>query len=216
MSWAKLSWPAAWEKAGSSRKHGAIQEAYHVFIKNGLFVHPSQELNILEIGFGTGLNAFLTALESEKLGVKILYEGVEAYPVLAEELSQLNYAALIAPANQALFDTLHKLSWDESHSLSSQFSIKKRNQFFSDIGDVNVFDIIYVAAFVTGVQHDVVKEAILKRMVKVIKSRRSIVAYGAKGSVRRSMQAVGFSVERLEGPPGKREMLRAIKPTQKC
>ena len=113
--------------------HGAIQESQHVFIKTGLHhflnLYKPINLNILEIGFGTGLNAFLTALESEKLGVKIHYEGVEAYPVLAEELSQLNYAALIAPANQALFDTLHKLSWDESHSLSSQFLIKKRNQF---------------------------------------------------------------------------------------
>jgi tRNA U34 5-methylaminomethyl-2-thiouridine-forming methyltransferase MnmC len=200
--------------------HGAIQESQHVFIKTGLHhflnLYKPINLNILEIGFGTGLNAFLTALESEKLGVKILYEGVEAYPVLAEELSQLNYAALIAPANQALFDTLHKLSWDESHSLSSKFSIKKRNQFFSDIGDVNFFDIVYFDAFGARVQPDLWTESIFKRMFKAMKTHGVLVTYAAKGSVRRAMQAVGFRVERLEGPPGKREMLRATKPTQKC
>ena len=94
---------------------GAIQESQHVFIKTGLhhFLnrYKPKDLTILEIGFGTGLNAFLTALESDKQGVKIQYEGVEAYPVLTEELSQLNYASQIEPDKQTLFDTLHEVFW---------------------------------------------------------------------------------------------------------
>ena len=196
--------------------HGAIQESKHVFIKSGLHhflnSHKPTAINILEIGFGTGLNAFLTALESAKKGVQIHYEGVEAYPVLVEELSQLNYPALIAPTNQTLFDALHEVSWEELHSITSHFSLKKRQQFFSDITDVNFFDIIYFDAFGARVQPDLWTEAIFKLMFNAMKTHGVLVTYAAKGSVRRAMQTVGFVVERLEGPPGKREMLRATKP----
>ena len=136
--------------------HGAVQEAQHVFVKTGLHhfsnLHKPINLNILEIGFGTGLNAFLTVLESEKKGVKIRYEGVEAYPVLAEELSQLNYPSIIGSEQQTLFDTLHEISWGKLHSITSHFSLKKRQQFFSDIVDKNRFDLIYFDAFGARVQ----------------------------------------------------------------
>lgn len=200
--------------------HGAIQESQHVFIKTGLHhflkLFSPTHLNILEIGFGTGLNAFLTALEADKKGVKIHYEGVEAYPVLAEELSQLNYATLIAPDKHPLFDTLHTVSWEELHLITSLFSLKKRQQFFSDITDKNAFNIIYFDAFGARVQPDLWTEAIFKCMFNALNSNGVLVTYAAKGSVRRAMQAVGFVVERLEGPPGKREMLRATKPSELC
>ena len=195
--------------------HGAIQESQHVFIKTGLayflnLFNPTH-LNILEIGFGTGLNAFLTVLESEKKEIKILYEGVEAYPVLAEELSQLNYASLISPEKQTLFNALHGVSWEGMHPITSNFSLKKRQQFFSDIKDINAFDLIYFDAFGARVQPDLWTESIFKRMFKALHTNGVLVTYAAKGSVRRAMQSVGFEVERLEGPPGKREMLRATK-----
>ena len=195
--------------------HGAIQESQHVYVNTGLHhflkLYNPKELRILEIGFGTGLNAFLTALESGQQDVEIHYEGVEAYPVEADELSQLNYAARIAANQQHLFDSLHKLSWEELHSITSNFSLKKRQQFFSELSDENSFDLIYFDAFGARVQPELWTEAIFKRMFKALKNKGVLVTYAAKGSVRRAMQAVGFTVERLEGPPGKREMLRASK-----
>ena len=200
--------------------HGAIQESQHVFIKTGLHhflnLYKPTAINILEIGFGTGLNAFLTALEAQTQGVQIHYQGVEAYPVLAEELSQLNYAPLIDPNKQTIFDALHEGSWEELHSITSHFILKKRNHFFSDIVDVNTFDIIYFDAFGARVQPELWTESIFRRMFNAMKVKGVLVTYAAKGSVRRAMQAVGFVVERLEGPPGKREMLRATKPPEEC
>ena len=191
-----------------------------MFVKTGLHhfsnLHKPINLNILEIGFGTGLNAFLTVLESEKKGVKIRYEGVEAYPVLAEELSQLNYPSIIGSEQQTLFDTLHEISWGKLHSITSHFSLKKRQQFFSDIVDTNRFDLIYFDAFGARVQPDLWTESIFKCMFNALKIHGVLVTYSAKGSVRRAMQAAGYVVERLEGPPGKREMLRATKLPNIC
>ena len=195
--------------------HGAIQESQHVFIKTGLHhflkLYQPNHLSILEIGFGTGLNAFLTALEAQTHKLKIQYDGVEAYPVLEEELLQLNYAPLIAVDQQDLFEALHHVSWEELQPLNSYFSLKKRQQFFMDIEDENTFDLIYFDAFGARVQPELWTEVIFKRMFKALKNKGVLVTYAAKGSVRRAMQAVGFTVERLEGPPGKREMLRASK-----
>jgi tRNA U34 5-methylaminomethyl-2-thiouridine-forming methyltransferase MnmC len=195
--------------------HGAIQESQHVFIKTGLHhflkLYQPNHLSILEIGFGTGLNAFLTALEAQTHKLKIQYEGVEAYPVLEEELLQLNYAPLIAADQHHLFEALHQISWGELQPLTSYFSLKKRQQFFMDIEDENTFDLIYFDAFGARVQPELWTEVIFKQMFKALKNKGVLVTYAAKGSVRRAMQAVGFTVERLEGPPGKREMLRASK-----
>ena len=200
--------------------HGAIQESQHVFIKTGLHhflnLHKLAEINILEIGFGTGLNAFMTALESETQAVQIRYEGIEAYPVLAEELAQLNYVSLIDADQHIIFDALHEVSWEELHPITPQFSLKKRQQFFNDLDDKNSFNLIYFDAFGARVQPNLWTESIFKRMFNALKINGVLVTYAAKGSVRRAMQAVGFVVERLEGPPGKREMLRATKPPEEC
>lgn len=200
--------------------HGAIQESQHVYIKTGLHhflkLYNPKDLRILEIGFGTGLNAFLTALESGQQGVEIHYEGVEAYPVKANELSQLNYAARIAADQQHLFDSLHELSWEELHPITSNFLLKKRQQFFSELSDENSFDLIYFDAFGARVQPELWTESIFKSMFSALKNKGVLVTYSAKGSVRRAMQTAGFLVERLEGPPGKREMLRATKPSKMC
>jgi tRNA U34 5-methylaminomethyl-2-thiouridine-forming methyltransferase MnmC len=200
--------------------HGAIQESQHVYVNTGLHhflkLYNPKELRILEIGFGTGLNAFLTALESGQQDVEIHYEGVEAYPVEVDELSQLNYAARIAANQQHLFDSLHKLSWEELHSITSNFSLKKRQQFFSELSDENSFDLIYFDAFGARVQPELWTESIFKSMYRALKNKGVLVTYSAKGSVRRAMQTAGFLVERLEGPPGKREMLRATKSSKIC
>lgn len=201
--------------------HGAIQEANHVFIKHGLLFfcaelvsasykgsHPT---NILEIGFGTGLNAFLTLLKAEELQQSINYVGVEAYPVKTEEIQQLNYVELISKQHKVEFDKMHTVPWEELHDISPIFKLEKQEKFFKDITDQNRFDIIYFDAFGARVQPELWTEDIFAIMYKALKENGVLVTYSAKGSVRRAMQAVGFTVERLPGPPGKREMLRARK-----
>lgn len=197
-------------------KHGAISEAKHVFIKSGfdhlLASRQFSELKILEIGFGTGLNAFITYLEALKKGQQIQYTGVEAYPVLEEEIQLLNYVnELNAEDYQAIFDSLHQSSWEKMNSISDSFFLIKRQQLFEDIEDKDAFDLIYFDAFGARVQPDLWDVTIFKKMYKALLPNGVLVTYAAKGSVRRAMQEVGFTVERLPGPPGKREMLRASK-----
>lgn len=193
-------------------KHGAIQEAKHVFIKNGLSLFTNQRISILEIGFGTGLNCFITFLEAPKMKLAIDYVGVEAYPLDSEEVEKMNYVnQLEANEFSAVFNEMHKQDWELKSELSPDFSLKKRKQFFNEINDKNQFDLIYFDAFGARVQPELWTEEIFEKMYKSLKTGGVLVTYSAKGSVRRAMQSVGFIVERLPGPPGKREMLRATK-----
>jgi tRNA U34 5-methylaminomethyl-2-thiouridine-forming methyltransferase MnmC len=192
--------------------HGAIQESKHVFIDKGLSIISKPEISILEIGFGTGLNCFLTLLEAEKRKISINYVGVEAYPVTEEEAVQLNYVSeLNVGDKQAVFNQLHQVSWDENHDILIEFSLEKRKQFFKDITAEDQFNLVYFDAFGAEHQPELWSLEIFRIMFKAMKEDGVLVTYCAKGSVRRAMQEVGFIVERLDGPPGKREMLRATK-----
>jgi tRNA U34 5-methylaminomethyl-2-thiouridine-forming methyltransferase MnmC len=192
--------------------HGAIQEAYHVFIKHGLSLFHDQPLSILEIGFGTGLNALITLLESKKRGLDIVYKGIEAYPVIPEELEQLDYIEALDAADMELcFFNMHQTFWGQSHPILPNFSLIKQQIDFREIADVDQFDLIYFDAFGARVQPELWTEEVFAIMFRALKKDGVLVTYSAKGSVRRAMQAVGFVVERLPGPPGKREMLRALK-----
>jgi tRNA U34 5-methylaminomethyl-2-thiouridine-forming methyltransferase MnmC len=192
--------------------HGAIQEARHVFIKNGLKLFSNKEINILEIGFGTGLNCFITFLETNSLGLKVNYLGVEAYPVLPNEIEKLNYVKeLKAEGFSKEFILLHSSDWGKNISISKTFNLEKRQQFFNEIEISNEIDLIYFDAFGARVQPELWTEDIFNSMFKALRNGGKLVTYSAKGSVRRAMQTVGFTVERLPGPPGKREMLRATK-----
>jgi len=196
--------------------HGAINEARHVFMQMGLvfFVssesYANQPIAILEIGFGTGLNAFLTLLHAEANALNINYTGVEAYPVAPSEIAQLNYPKLL-DASEASFQQLHETPWEEEVSVSPRFKLYKRKQFFSEINDKEAFHLIYFDAFGARVQPELWTQSIFQSMYDALLPGGVLVTYSAKGSVRRAMQAVGFKVERLPGPPGKREMLRGTK-----
>ncbi|HET8735442.1 MAG TPA: tRNA (5-methylaminomethyl-2-thiouridine)(34)-methyltransferase MnmD [Pricia sp.] len=193
-------------------KHGAIQEAYHVFIKHGLSLFPDRGIAILEIGFGTGLNAFISFLEAEKMGIAIHYTGVEAYPVSGVELQQLDYASqLKSEARATDFLRMHQAPWEEDVAITREFILHKQKKDFSHIADENRFDLIYFDAFGARVQPELWTEAMFSKMSRALKKNGVLTTYAAKGSVRRAMQAVGLRVERLPGPPGKREMLRARK-----
>lgn len=193
-------------------KHGAIQEAKHVFIKNGLALFSEQKVAILEIGFGTGLNAFISFLEAQKMNQSVDYVGVEAYPVAAKEILEMNYVAeLEAEEQQQVFEKMHESNWNEKIKLSDNFTIVKRQQFFQDIDDVAQFDLIYFDAFGYRVQPELWSTLIFKKMYDALRENGVLVTYAARGVVKRSMIEVGFRVEKLEGPPGKREMFRAFK-----
>ncbi|MFK5879606.1 MAG: tRNA (5-methylaminomethyl-2-thiouridine)(34)-methyltransferase MnmD [Flavobacteriaceae bacterium] len=193
-------------------KHGAIQEAYHVFIKNGLDLFKDQKISVLEIGFGTGLNSFITFIEAEKRDLKVDYVGVEKFPISEEELNQLNYVSELKAAEfDFIFKKMHSNTWGEKYFLSDNFSLKKRQQDFKDIDDDETFDLIYFDAFGARVQPELWTVSIFNKMYNALKVNGVLVTYAAKGSVRRAMIEVGFKVEKLAGPPGKREMLRAKK-----
>jgi tRNA U34 5-methylaminomethyl-2-thiouridine-forming methyltransferase MnmC len=200
-----------WDECYHS-KHGAIQEAQHVFIKNGLALYQNQSVSILEIGFGTGLNAFITYLESKKLNLDIDYVGVEAYPVSISELSAMNYVSeLNADDKNTIFNLLHESNWEEKVVIDPFFSLTKRQQFFEEINDFEQYDLIYFDAFGYRVQPDLWSTSIFKKMYTALRPGGKLVTYAARGVVKRSMIEVGFTVEKLPGPPGKREMFRATK-----
>ncbi len=190
-------------------KHGAIQEAYHVYINNGLKAIDKENISILEIGFGTGLNCFITYLESEEV---IDYVGVEAYPIKEEEVFGMNYVSELKAENkEEVFEKMHSCSWEEKHIISDKFSLTKRQQLFSEIDDVNKYDLIYFDAFGPEKQPDLWTKEIFDKMYAALKLNGILVTYASKGNVKRAMRSAGFSLKRLPGPVGKWHMLRATK-----
>lgn len=199
-------------------KHGALQEALHVFIETGLqhFVEVSlsrkrdfkkEPLHILEYGFGTGLNAMLTA--QHNADILIEYTAVEAYPIAPEEVEVIDYGNLLE--DQELFAQLHDASWDKKTQISDSFEIEKIQTTFEKLDYYQRFDLIYFDAFGPRTQPELWTQSIFDASFKSLKNGGVLTTYCAAGQVRRNMQNAGFTVERLPGPPGKREMLRASK-----
>jgi tRNA U34 5-methylaminomethyl-2-thiouridine-forming methyltransferase MnmC len=194
-------------------KFGAIQEAQHVFIKNGMDLFQLNDtIHILEIGFGTGLNAFITFLEASKRKQNIHYDGVEAYPVSIADAKQMNYVnELNASEFEAVFDKIHSTKWEQKIELTPSFTLTKRKQFFQELTDEEKFHLIYFDAFGFEVQPELWDESIFKIMFDALLPNGILVTYACRTSIKKAMLSVGFSVEKLPGAPGKREMLRAIK-----
>lgn len=200
-----------WDECYHSR-FGAIQEAQHVFIKKGLSLFENKSVSILEIGFGTGLNAFITFLEFPKFNQKIDYVGVEGYPVTIEEANLMNYVTeLNAETERPIFEQMHHCGWEDPLVLKEHFVFTKRKQFFTEINDVEKFDLIYFDAFGYDVQPELWTVDIFKIMYKALKNEGILVTYAARGVIKRNMIEAGFTVEKLEGAPGKREMFRGRK-----
>ncbi|NDI98041.1 tRNA (5-methylaminomethyl-2-thiouridine)(34)-methyltransferase MnmD [Flavobacterium sp. LaA7.5] len=194
-------------------KFGAIQEAYYVFILNGLTLTQGQPVSILEIGFGTGLNAFITYLESKKSEQLIHYTAIEAFPVQEEEVVQLNYATQLgAETEQAIFEQMHSCNWEENILIDNKFTLYKRKQHFETVDDVNIYNLIYFDAFGYHAQPELWSADIFKKMFTALKTGGILVTYACRTVIKKAMQEAGFVTEKLPGPPGKREMLRAVKP----
>ena len=195
-------------------KYGAVQEIRHVFIEAGLFYKAilKKELSVLDIGFGTGLNAFLTFLEAERLGLKIFYTTVDAFPITTEMASELDYPRVLKAENQAVvFDEMHRTQWNSKINLSENFVFEKVLSKFEALEFPPKFDVIYYDAFAPSVQPELWEAPMMQKMYDALNPGGILVTYSAKGSFKRTLKAVGFQVESLKGPPGKREMTRGMK-----
>jgi tRNA U34 5-methylaminomethyl-2-thiouridine-forming methyltransferase MnmC len=197
--------------------HGAIQESLHVFIEAGLRHwwnqhSPASRCVVFEMGLGTGLNALLTALEADQWQRRIMYETVEAFPLEMPIVEQLNYCdALQQPSWQSVFESLHTSEWNNPLSITNNFSFKKVHSTLIEFSTDQPVDIIYYDAFAPGAQPELWTEAVFTKLYNMLAPDGILVTYCSKGDVRRAMLAAGFSVEKIPGPPGKREMLQAFK-----
>jgi len=194
--------------------HGAIQESQHVFIKNGLrYFIDKKSVSILEIGFGTGLNALLTLLATENSSQMVNYVSLEKFPLPNELVQQLNYPTqLKTNATQtALFNCIHSCKWNTNTPISENFNLLKINKDLTDFHTTTNFDIVYFDAFAPEKQAELWISEIFLKIYNFLKPGGILVTYCAKGVVKRTIKSVGFQLETLPGPPGKREMIRAIK-----
>ncbi|MBT8236852.1 MAG: tRNA (5-methylaminomethyl-2-thiouridine)(34)-methyltransferase MnmD [Bacteroidia bacterium] len=201
----------AWDEPYHSR-HGAVQESQHVFIKEGLAKRDTPEVAILELGFGTGLNALLSYDYAKAHSRNITYCGVEAFPLTAAEVSEMNYAAQLADKElKKIFTKLHQAPANEWIAIDTFFSFKRVEKRFEVLEETRQFDLIYHDAFSPKLQPELWDEKVFEKGFSLLRSGGMLVTYSAKGSVRRAMESVGFVVEKVPGPPGKREMIRANK-----
>lgn len=191
--------------------HGAKQESNHVFIKSGLhFCSNKNEINIFEVGFGTGLNALLSYVECKKLKVKINYTTVEKYPITQDELALINYKDLM-PEYSEIFLKLHEAEWGKVERVSEFFELHKIEADLVDVSHENKYDVVYFDAFAPDLQPDLWSEKVFQDIYNSMSMEGILVTYSAKGFVKRNLKSAGFTVTKIPGPPGKREMIRAVK-----
>ncbi len=189
--------------------NGALQESIHVFIDAGLRQCNKKSIRILELGFGTGLNAFLSCLEAEKTGLQIHYTGLEKYPLPIELIRKLNYSEQYPEDKNETFLKIHQSDWNIPQEITENFTIEKINIDFSNYDFPEKYDVVYYDAFAPDKQTNVWSQEIFNKLFSSMNTDGILTTYCAKGSVRRMMKEAGFEVERIPGPPGKRQMLRA-------
>ena len=191
---------------------GALTESQHIFIDMGLKHCPLPTPRILEIGLGTGLNCFLTLLTAEEEKRHIHYTGIERFPLNMEVIRQLDYPSLIGSGHEEDYFHIHQAPWEEDAVLSPWFTLHKIEGDFTNYTFEKGYDIIYFDAFAPEKQPEMWNQALFDGLYNVLNEGGILTTYCAKGVVRRMLQAAGFIVERLPGPPGgKREILRATK-----
>lgn len=191
---------------------GALTESQHIFIEMGLKHSPAPEPRILEIGLGTGLNAFLTLLAAEEMQRKVHYTGIERYPLAEETLRQLDYPGIIGKKHEEDYYAIHQAPWEKETNLSPWFTLHKIEGDFTRHTFQKGYDIIYFDAFAPEKQPEMWEQSLFNTLYNVLNKGGILTTYCAKGVVRRMLQTAGFTVERLPGPPGgKREILRATK-----
>lgn len=191
---------------------GALTESRHIFIEMGLRHCTAERPRVLEIGFGTGLNAFLTLLDADKSKRSVHYTGIELHPVSADVLRKLNYPELICPERADDYYRLHEAPWETDVTLTPHFTLCKRQTDFTTWTPECLCNVVYFDAFAPDKQPSMWTQSLFDRLYAGLSTGGILTTYCAKGAVRRMLQTAGFHVERLPGPPGgKREILRAVK-----
>jgi tRNA U34 5-methylaminomethyl-2-thiouridine-forming methyltransferase MnmC len=195
-------------------RHGAVQESLHVYLNEGLskiLASVPGDICLLEIGFGTGLNALLTLQEAEMIQRKIIYTSLEPYPLPGDIWRFLNYGKLLG--RQEEFEALHKAPWNSKQSISPFFELLKLEQSIQHVNlPPHEFHLVYFDAFAPGKQPEMWRPEVFTKLKQTMTVGAALVTYCAKGQVKRDLKTSGFLIESLPGPPGKREMIRCTAP----
>ena len=191
--------------------HGALRESMHVFIKQGLLTVNLPSVRILEIGFGTGLNALLTISETLGLNSEVYYHAVEKYPLKEHEFSKLNYEELIDGIPEGILLRIHSCPWEEPVKISEHITLYKEKSDFRSMNPPSHINLVYFDAFSPEKQPELWSRDVIAKIAELTDTGAVLVTYSAKGEVRRTLNSCGFDVVKVAGPPGKREMIRAIK-----
>ena len=193
---------------------GAIQESNHVFINAGLKWYAEKfpgntNIRIFEVGFGTGLNALLTATIAKNFALNIEYQSIDLYPLSKEVYNRLNFAQILA--EEKLYYKIMTATWNEEIQIADFFNLLKINTDFQSFISREGFDVVYFDAFAPEDQPELWTEEVFKKVFHFLNKCGVLVTYCSKSIVRKRLENAGFSVTKLPGPPGKREIIRAIK-----
>ncbi len=188
--------------------NGALQESMHVFINAGLKEITKDKISILEIGFGTGLNALLSFTENLNIKKEVYYEAIEKFPLSKEIIKTLQETSVF---NSVISRQIHRAVWEKKVKISNHFTLKKIQTDLLDYQPTQTFDLIYFDAFAPEKQPELWTEEIFSKLYKTTNQNGILVTYSAKGIVKQALRNAGFFVKRLPGPKGKRHMVRAIK-----
>lgn len=191
--------------------HGAVGESEFIFMKNGFDVSTADPVSILEIGFGTGLNALLTSLRAIRDSRMVSYTTIEKYPLDENTIKALNYPQFTGEEGKKIYELIHASPWNAKSSVCRNFSLEKLSADFTTEIIEGSYDLVYFDAFGPDKQPEMWTADMFSKISGVIKPGGILVTYSVKGEVKRNLRACGFTVELLPGPPGKRQILRAVK-----
>jgi tRNA U34 5-methylaminomethyl-2-thiouridine-forming methyltransferase MnmC len=191
--------------------HGAVQESQHIFIREGYDNCNAEPLNIFEAGFGTGLNALLTAVRAVKENREVYYTSIEKYPVGSDLIMSLNHYEFAGPDGIRIFELIQSSPWEQMNCICNNFNLRKINGDLSDYIPEYPIDLVYFDAFGPDKQPSMWTREIFERISSAMRSGGILVTYSSKGEVKRNLRSAGFYVKLLPGPPGKREMISAKK-----
>ena len=192
-------------------RFGALTESKHIFIDAGLASLNSKNVSILEVGFGTGLNALLTAIHARDNQITVHYVTLEKYPLDPSLLSRLNYSLMTGTGGRELFDAIHNARWEKPVTLTPWFTLEKRMMDLTSMNVEGLYDLIYFDAFGPGKQPEMWTREVMQKVTAVTHPGTVFVTYSVKGELKRILKDLGFEVTLLPGPPGKRVMTRAVK-----
>ncbi len=192
-------------------RFGAMTESEHIFINAGLGTMPPGKVSILEVGFGTGLNALLTAIHAARIGLRASYKTLEKEPVDPALINLLNYGSLAGEGGQELFNAIHAAPWNSPEVITEWFTIEKRLTDLTAEDPSGIYDLVYFDAFGPDKQPEMWNPDVIRKVATLTRTGSVFVTYSAKGNLKRMLRALGFDVTHLPGPPGKRVFTRAVR-----